>query len=119
MPTTIAHPASSRCNSDDTLPPDLDPEIHPIIATHIYGVGPHGRGKPGRAILDLAFQRAVERLHQLGPRSQCELLREIGDRYGCRAFIEERLKRYAELDPEIVAALGGDVFPPAPIRQVG
>ncbi len=38
MPTTIAHPASSRTESDDTLPPDLDPEINPIIATHFYGV---------------------------------------------------------------------------------
>ncbi len=110
---------SFRKATEPDIPPDLDPEIYPIIARHFFGLQPHDQAEPDRTILDLAFQRDVERLHQLGPRPQCELLREIGNRYGCAAFIEERLKVYAELDPEIVAALGGDVFPPTPIREVG
>ena len=31
-------PASSRIDPNISLPPDLDPEINPIIARHFYGV---------------------------------------------------------------------------------
>ncbi len=39
MPTTSPRPASSRCNSDDTLPPDFDPDENPILAVHYFGHG--------------------------------------------------------------------------------
>ena len=39
MPITSKHPASSRCNSDDTLPPDFDPDENPILAAHYFGHG--------------------------------------------------------------------------------
>ena len=106
-------------SSNPELPPDLDLEIYPIIAQHFYGLQSHDGATANRTILDLGFQRDVERLHRLGPRPSCELLREIGDRYDCTAFIEERLRVYAKLDPEILAAIGGDVFPSTPIREVG
>ena len=38
MRTTICRLASSRINSGDTLPPDLDPKTHRIIAQHYFGV---------------------------------------------------------------------------------
>ena len=120
MPSTISHDSTTSWpSSNPELPPSLDPETHRIIAQHFYGVDPHDQAEPDRTILNLAFQHDVERLHRLGPRPQYELLREIERRYGCARFIRERVKRYAELDPEIVAALGGDVFPSTPIREVG
>ncbi len=92
MSSTIAPDSPATWPSSDLeLPPDLNLKIHRIIAQHFYGVDPHDQAEPDRTILGLAFQRDVE-----------------------------RLKVYAELDPKIiVAALGGDVFPSAPIREVG
>jgi hypothetical protein len=52
-------------------------------------------------------QYLAARLHALGPRLACELLREITA--GANLF--DRLERYATLDPDIVCALGGDVLP--------
>ncbi len=37
MLITCKPPASSR-DPDHTLPPDLDPEIYPIIAKHYFGM---------------------------------------------------------------------------------
>jgi len=107
----------------------FDPAEFPILSLHWFGILPRPQANDRQAapvgpiaagiVADLAFQRDIERLHELGPRPQYELLREVERRYGCARFIRERVKRYADLDPEIVAALGGDVFPPAPIREVG
>ena len=39
MPSTIAPDSTATgANSDPELPSDLDPETHPIIATHFYGL---------------------------------------------------------------------------------
>ncbi len=39
MPSTIAPDSTATgANSDPELPPDLDLETHPIIATHFYGL---------------------------------------------------------------------------------
>ena len=121
-------PASSRTNPNISLPPDLDPETHRIIATHFYGVKPGTQANDRQPALvgpiaagivgDLAFQHDIKRLHRLGPRPQYELLREIERRYGCARFIRERVKRYAELDPGLVQAIGGDRFPEAPVHEV-
>ena len=67
---------------------------------------------------DLAFARACWRLHRLGPRAVYELLREIGQAGACPTFIKSRVSRYAELEPEIVRAVGGDQMPPVPIYEV-
>ncbi len=37
----VQHPASSRCSSDNTLPPDFDPDENPILAVHYFGHGLH------------------------------------------------------------------------------
>jgi hypothetical protein len=55
---------------------------------------------------DLAFARDVWRLHHLGQAGACE------------TFIRNRLRRYAELDPHVVRAVGGDRMPSAPIYEV-
>jgi hypothetical protein len=64
----------------------------------------------------LRRQRLCTRIHDLGPRVLCELLDEI-ERYGT-AGLDQRLERYAELDPEVLARVGADRFPPSPIRLI-
>ena len=67
---------------------------------------------------DLRFHRLVEKLYALGPRPYGELLMEIGEQRACRTFIEQRLKAYAGLDPEVVRELDGDEFPRPPLYEV-
>ncbi len=70
-------------------------------------------------LADFRLQRAVARLHRLGPRSVYELLVELGDRLGCRAFIERRVARFAEIPLEALDATGGrDFAPPPPLHEV-
>ena len=66
-------------------------------------------------VADLRFHREAEKLHALGPRPYGELLAEIGEQFGCRTFIEQRLRAYGALDPEVVRALGADKFPRPPL----
>jgi hypothetical protein len=67
----------------------------------------------------LRRQRLVARVHPLGDRVFFELLDEL-DRHGIApwALIEPRLERFAALDPELLAALGGDRMPSAPLHLV-
>lgn len=69
-------------------------------------------------ILDLRFQRAVQRLHRCGPRAVYELLAEIGAARLCRTDIEQRVERFVRLSPETCAAVGADRFAPVPLREV-
>ncbi len=75
---------------------------------------------PTRAgdVADLALRRTVERVHGLGPRAVYELLVEIGEQRLCRTYLEQRIQRYAEIDPEHLAALGGEHFPRPPLYEV-
>jgi hypothetical protein len=59
------------------------------------------------SIPDVHLQYLVARLHALGARSLYELFREVAT--GADLFV--RLEIYAQLDPDIVRALGGDVLP--------
>ncbi len=87
-----------------------------FVCTFIY----NGTQRPAQPanIRDQCFERDVGRLHALGARPTAELLREVGARIGCMTVIEALLARYADLDPGVVQALGGDRFPPAPIHVV-
>ncbi len=69
-------------------------------------------------VADLQFRRDVERLHRLGPRALYELLTEIGEQRLCRTYIEQRVQRYAEIDPDHLAAIEGDTFPRPPLWEV-
>ena len=69
---------------------------------------------------DAVFEQNIRRLHRLGPRPVGELLREVlraVDRETAD-HIRGRLSVYAALNPEIVSALGGNDFPPWPLRVV-
>ncbi len=62
---------------------------------------------PFDTLAELRFQRHVEYLHRVGPRALGEFLAEIGATRSCRTEIDRRLARYANLNPEILRALGG------------
>ncbi len=69
-------------------------------------------------IADFQLARDVERILALGPRPITELLIEIGEQRLCRTYLERRIRRYSEIDPEHLAALGGDTFPRPPLSEV-
>jgi hypothetical protein len=58
-------------------------------------------------IPDARLRHLAGRLHDLGPRPLYEFLREIER----GADLLQRLERYAELDPAIVAAIGAYAIP--------
>jgi hypothetical protein len=66
----------------------------------------------------LRRQRQVERICKI-PRLVSELLDEISRHYGLEEDIADRLERYAELDPNLLAQLGAARFPASPVRLVG
>jgi hypothetical protein len=102
----------------------FDPAEFPILSLHWFGILPRPQANDRQPeqvgpiaagiVADLAFQRDIGRLHQLGPRPQYELLREIEQRFDCGKFIRERVKRFAALDPAAVHATGGSRFPAEP-----
>jgi hypothetical protein len=58
---------------------------------------------------DHLFRDRVRRLHALGPRPTGELLATIMVRHpDARPFVEQRLERHAQTDPQFVRWLGAD-----------
>ena len=70
-------------------------------------------------VASLRFRRKVEQVHSLGPRVTAELLAEIGAERNIRTVIDNKLERYAALDPKAVAAAGADDFWPSPLTETG
>ena len=64
------------------------------------------------------YERQIERLHRLGPRSTSELLIEIAHRTGESKFIADRVEAFTRLDPGVVRVVGADHFPPMPLGVV-
>ena len=71
-----------------------------------------------RVIADLRRQRHVQKLHRLGPRVIDALLIEIGAERSIMTLIERKIEVYAELEPEVLEAAGGDKFWQPPLRGV-
>ena len=69
-------------------------------------------------VADLRFRRRVQQVHRLGDRVFGELLAEIGAEQGIQTIIDQKLSRYADLDPEALEVAGGDKFWPAPLHKV-
>ena len=67
---------------------------------------------------DLWFRRQIEHLHRLGPRVLGELFTEIGEQRLCRTYLEQRIQRYAEIDPKHLVALEAEHFPRPPLDRV-
>jgi hypothetical protein len=70
-------------------------------------------------LVRLRRQRSVQALHRLGARVLFELLDEIARHHGLGEDIDQRLERYAGVDPDLLRAVGGDRFARLPIRIVG
>ena len=72
-----------------------------------------------RALQDSALrERLIERVHSLGPRPLAEMLDEIAAATGQPDVVADRVEAYAQLDPGVVRAVGGDRFPPMPLGLV-
>ncbi len=110
----------SRDRAADSVPADLDPGTHPIIAKHWFGVEPLRPDGPiaAEVVADLRFRRKVQRVHRLGDRVFGELLAEIGAERDITTIIDQKLDAYAEIEPEVLKAAGGDDFSPVPIHGV-
>ena len=75
---------------------------------------PLHRPPAGRSGLPRAFRH----LHRLGPRSVACCFAELLDRLGADPAMLDLVLRWQRLDPEVIAALGGDDFPPVRLRVV-
>jgi hypothetical protein len=64
------------------------------------------------------FQTDVSHIVKCGPAVVGALLAELGSRCLIRTEIDRLLAKYAALDPDLIRALGGDVFPPRPPLRV-
>ena len=125
MATLISTPPLERLAPIDEPPDNFDAAINPILGKHWYGLprkrtyGHRSLGPGERAAISaLRRQRHIQKLHGLGPRALDELLIEIGAERGITTIIDQKLKRYAELDPEALEMAGGDEFPPVPLHEV-
>ena len=104
----------------ELTPAGLDPATHPIIARHWFGIEPL---RPisqiaAEAVADLRRRRHVQKVHRLGDRVFGELLAEIGAERGIITIIDQKLERYAELEPKVLEAAGGDEFWQPPLHGV-
>jgi hypothetical protein len=66
----------------------------------------------------LRFERDVAALHFLGLRALAEFLDELTSRVGGGAACRSMLIDYGRVTPEVLRAVGGDRFPPRPVRAV-
>ena len=63
-------------------------------------------------------QHLARQLHRLGARATAEFIAELAERFG--SGVDDRLAEYVRrLSPKMLAAVGGDGFPPPPLRAVG
>ncbi len=74
-------------------------------------------GVAAETVASMRFRRKVEKIHSLGPRVTAELLAEIGAERSIRTIIDQKLERYAALDPKAVTVTGGDDFWPMPLSE--
>lgn len=122
MSITMSAPRTAS-RTDNTRPIEaagIDPRQHPIIARHFFGIealrpiGQVAGEVAARVAADLKQQHQVGHLHSLGPRPVLEALKEVA----AGGELDTVLADYAQLDLEVVVALGGNRFPPVPIHGV-
>ena len=99
-------------------PRDLT-QSFPILCRHWPNFPSDTSGdEPPPHVRDLKLRRDVECLHRLPARVTFELLREIGATRQILTLIEDRTAAFVAVDPDSLAATGGDQFPPPPIHEV-
>jgi hypothetical protein len=67
----------------------------------------------------LRREHLVRRVHLLGARVLYEFVDELDRVHGLGTDLDRRLERYAQLNPDLLRAVGGDRFASAPTRLVG
>ena len=78
------------------------------------------QAQPTLALARLRRQRAVAQLHRLGPRTLAEPVDKLRRHYPAIADdIDQRIIRFAALNPVVLAVLGRNRFPLLPMRIVG
>ena len=88
----------------DSALADLDPDAHPIICRHWFGLDPL---RPighvaAEVVAGLRRQRQIEHVHRLGPRAVAELLCEVSE----AEDLDRALDAYERLTPDLLKALG-------------
>ncbi len=113
---SFAEPLNPPLDHLDQPPADFDVGAYPIIARHWYGFTPLRLiGEVAAEVVSgLKRQRQIEHVHSLGVRAVGELLFEVAEGEN----LDRALDAYERLTPDLLAALGGDRFPPAPIYVV-
>ena len=96
----------------------MGPETHLVLAVDNMTANADAHASPTEIVAELRFRRDVERVHGLGARVVGELLSEIGAERAIQHLIDRKVERYADLDPGVVHALGGDRFPRPPLTVV-
>ncbi len=69
-------------------------------------------------VADMMFRRRVQQVHRLGDRVFGEFLAELGAERGIQTVIDQKLNKYASLNPETLEATGGDESWPVPLHEV-
>ena len=77
-----------------------------------------GGSAAAEIVTGLEFREQVQRVHALGARALGELLAELGTERSMMPIINEKLQKYASIDPLALRALGGDKFSPVPLHEV-
>jgi hypothetical protein len=57
-------------------------------------------------------------LHRLGPRALVEVFAHLGAAHLLMSEIEAAVAKFAAIDPDVLAASGGDCMPPTPVYSV-
>jgi hypothetical protein len=74
---------------------------------------------PAEALADIRFGLEVEKLHRQPARGRFEMVKELGRDRLIRTDREQRVRRYARLDPRALTATGGDRMVAAPLHFIG
>ena len=120
MTNILARPPERKPDpTTDPLPARFNPQQHPILCRHWYGIEPFRQVGTVAAeiVADLMFRRKVQRLCAKGPRVVGELLGELGAERGLGTVIDQKLDRYLALADEALDATDAHAFPPAPIHE--
>ena len=100
-------------------PPGCSRRLPELECDFLGEIGLEDNPFPARMQLSPRFVLLVEQLHGLGSRPLGELLIEVA---GADPSVQDDiilcLEHYRRLDPDLVHALGGDTFAPAPIHEV-
>jgi hypothetical protein len=92
---------------------------HGAVTLHVDRTVDNRKALRVQAQQRLRRQHLARQVHALGARAVFELLDELDRHHGLGDDLDRRLERYAALDHDFLAALGGDRFPPLPLRLVG